>query len=42
VAFQVEDDFRTHGDTWNRFIRTSFWSAGVIVVALAILGFAIF
>ena len=42
MAFQVDDDFRTHGDTWSRFIKASFWSAGVIAVALAILAAAIF
>jgi hypothetical protein len=42
VALQVDEDFRTHAEVWNKFIRLSFWCGGAIVVALAILAAAIF
>ena len=42
MALQVDEDFRTHADVWNRFIRLSFWCGGAIVIALAILAAAIF
>ena len=42
MALQVDEDFHTHADVWNRFIRLSFWCGGAIAVALAILAAAVF